>query len=120
MTRIQVLLLAAFVLAPLFSLLMRAVRSRLESEAPRDLGPEAPSIPVRARTRRAPTADPGVGPRDTSRGGAGGMVARGTVATSAAPPGRAPSRLGSHWEARRGVVLMTILGPCRALEAPEA
>jgi hypothetical protein len=31
---------------------------------------------------------------------------------------RARSHLGSLQEVRRGIVLMTILGPCRALESP--
>jgi hypothetical protein len=120
MTRIQVLLLAAFVLAPLFSLLMRAVKRRLEGEAPRGLGPEAPSIPVRAGTSPAPTAGSGAVPRATSRGRAGGMVASGMVATSAAAGGQVPFSLGRHGEVRRGIVLMTVLGTCRALEAPGA
>lgn len=113
MTRAQVLIFAALVLAPLFGLLMRAVQRRLEGEAPRDLGPDAPSVSAPAQT--PPATGAGAGPRDT-RGSATGMV----VATPAAAGGRAPSRPGSHREVRRGIVLMTILGPCRALELPGA
>jgi hypothetical protein len=111
MTRAQGLLFAALVLAPLFSLLMRAVKRRLEGEAPRDRGPDAASVAAPART---PPPAAGAGPRDTPRGAAGMVVA------SAAAGGRAPSRLGSHREVRRAVVLMTVLGPCRALEPPGA
>jgi hypothetical protein len=111
MTRVQILLFAALVLTPLFSLLMRAVQRRLAGEAPRALGPEAPSVPAPARTLPAPATGAVAGPRDTLRGRATGMVV-----TSAAAGGRAPSRLGSHREVRRGIVLLTVLGPCRALE----
>jgi hypothetical protein len=32
---------------------------------------------------------------------------------------RVPRRFGSRRDIRRGIVLMTILGPCRALEPPD-
>ena len=115
MTRVQVLLFAALVLAPLFSVLVRAVKRRLEGKAPRELGPEAPGVPAPARTPPALATRAGAGPRDTPR-----RRATETVVTSATASGRASSRLGSHQEVRRGIVLMTILGPCRALEPPGA
>jgi hypothetical protein len=44
------------------------------------------------------------------------------VPLSETPPGvtrrRARTRVGSLRDVRRGIVLMTILGPCRALESP--
>jgi len=94
---------------------MRAVKRRLEGEARRDLGPEAPSVPAPVRMPTAPATGAGARPRDTSRGRATGMVV-----TSAAAGGRALQRLGSAREVRRGIVLMTVLGPCRALEPPGA
>lgn len=117
MTRVQVLLFVALVLAPLVGLLMRAVQRRLEGEAPRDLGPEAPRVPAPARTPPVPAraTGAGAGPRHTPRGRATEMMV-----TSPAASGRAPSRLASHREVRRGIVLMTVLGPCRALEPPGA
>jgi hypothetical protein len=115
MTRVQMFLFAALVLAPLFSLLMRAVQRRLDDQVPRAPGPEAPSLPAPVRTLPAPATGAVAGPCDTPRGRATGMVV-----TSAAPGGRAPSRLGSHREVRRGIVLITVLGPCRALEPPGA
>ena len=112
MTRAQILLFAILVLAPLFSLLMRVVKRRLESEAPRDRA--APSVPAPVRVL-APATGAAARPRDTSRGRATGMVV-----TSATAGGRAVARLGSPREVRRGIVLMTVLGPCRALEPPGA
>ena len=115
MTRVQVLLFAAFVLAPLFSLVMRAAKRRLEGEAPRGLGPEAPGVAAPARTPPPPATGAKAEPRGTAHGGASG-----TVMAPVALSGRAASRLGRHREVRRGIVLMTVLGPCRALETPEA
>ncbi len=114
MTRVQVLLFAALVLAPLFSVLVRAVRRRLEGEAPRDLGP-APSVVPRVRTPPLPALATAPGSRATPRGAALGVA----VAPAAADE-RAPSRLRGRREVRRGIVLMTVLGPCRALEPPGA
>jgi hypothetical protein len=111
MTRVQVLFLVSLVLAPLFSLLMRAVKRRLEGEAPRDLGPQPASVPAPARTPPAPAIGRGAGPRDIPR-----ARATGEVVTSTPASGQAPSGPGARAEVRRGIVLMTILGPCRALE----
>jgi hypothetical protein len=115
MTRLQILFLVALVLAPLVSLLMRAVKGRLEGEAAREPGPEAPSGPAFVRTPAAPLTEAGAGPGDTPHGRATEMV----VASPAAGV-RMPTRRGSHRDVRRGIVLMTILGPCRALESPGA
>jgi len=41
-----------------------------------------------------------------------------TVVPPVATRRRASSPLGSLQEVRRGIVLMTLLGPCRALESP--
>ncbi len=115
MTRVQVLLFAALVLAPLLNLLMRAVKRRFESNARRGLGLEAPSVPTPVRMPPAPATGAGARPRDMSRGRTTGMVV-----TSAGAGGRGLSRLGSAREVRRGIVLMAVLGPCRALEPPGA
>lgn len=115
MTRAQVLLFAALVLAPLFSLLMRTVKRRLEGNARQGLGGEAPSVPAPVRIPTAPATRAAARPRDPSRGKATGMVV-----TSAAAGSRALPRLSSAREVRRGIVLMTVLGPCRALEPPGA
>jgi len=111
MTRLQVLLFAALVLAPLLSLVMRVVKRRLAGEAPRAAGPQAPSVPIPSPPLRVSVPRAGAGPGETPRG-----RATGTVVASGTTAGRAPSRLGSQWEVRRGIVVMTVLGPCRALE----
>jgi hypothetical protein len=115
MTRVQLLLFAVLVLAPLFSFLMRAIKRRLDAEAARDVAREAPSVPVPARSLAVPPIEAGHRPRDTPR-----RLATGMVVTSAAAGGRAPVLLESHAGVRRGIVLMTVLGPCRALEPPGA
>jgi hypothetical protein len=115
MTRAQVLLFAALVLAPLVSLLMRAAKRRFGGEAPRDLESDALSVPAPVRMPPVPATGAGARPRDLSRGRATGMVL-----TSAVAGGRGLSRLGSAREVRRGIVLLTVLGPCRALEPPSA
>lgn len=115
MTRVQILFMVALVLAPLLSLLMRAVKRRLEGGARRDGWSEAPSVPASPRTPPVPAIGAGARPRGTPAGRATGVAA-----TSVAAGGRAPSGLGTHREVRRGIVLMTVLGTCRALEPPGA
>jgi hypothetical protein len=114
MTRTQVLLIAAFVLAPLFSVLVRAIRRRLEGQGRRTVEPEAPSVVLRVKPPPLALAT-APGSRATPR-----VTVLGVAAAPAVPDGRTPSRLTGQRQVRRGVVLMTILGPCRALEPPGA
>jgi hypothetical protein len=109
MTRAQILLLAALVLAPLFSLLWRAVMRRLEGDRSRDLESGAQSRPALVLSPPAPAAAPAVHTRATPRSSGTGIG----VETRAVP-----GHWGSHGEMRRGLVLMAILGPCRALDPP--
>jgi hypothetical protein len=111
MTRTQVLLFAALVLAPLFSVLMRAIMRYLEGDRPRDLEPGARNAPVPVRSPPAPAPAPAFHVRDTPRG---------RVTETASEPGATHGRLGSHGDVRRGLMLMAILGPCRALDPPGA
>jgi hypothetical protein len=81
---------------------------------PATIEPEAPeALPPRVRIPSPPLASAFGGPRE-------GPV--GAPAPAAVPPvairrqARAP--VGSLRDVRRGIVLMTILGPCRALEPP--
>ncbi len=107
MMRLPLLLLALFLVVWLLSLFLHSLRKRGQSEARWAGAPQAP--PVRPRK---PTPLP---PRV--------MAPRTPPVPAVAPLGvlhqRPPSRLGSPREVRRGMVLMTILGPCRALEPPE-
>ena len=108
----QLLVLALFVLAALAQLLYARFRRGRGDEAAgtnrsgardRIPGPSAEPAPIPGRPP---------GPR-TDR-------ARGPRPTPAAPAGTRPimrSRLGTLQDVRRGIVLMTVLGPCRALEA---
>jgi hypothetical protein len=111
MTRTQVLLVAALVLAPLFSVLIRGVMRYLEANRPGGLEPRARSAPAPGPSPQAPLPAPVLHARDTPRGGELESVAETRVI---------PGRLGSHRDVRRGLVLMAILGPCRALEPPGA
>jgi hypothetical protein len=109
----QVLLLVVFLLVPLLNLLFTLWRRRRRAGTTgRQLEPvmqEAPAQPTPLRSVQA--ARVGVSGdrprRETSR------------VPAEVPPGaprlKVSARLGPR-DARRGVVLMAILGPCRALE----
>jgi len=111
MTRTQLILLAGMVLALLISFLRRLRQGRIERDAPhrRESDVSERSRPTRQRT-------PVVTPRRSPA----------VLDTTSAPPARprvgtrlrgcAP--LGGVRQVRHGIVLMTILGPCRALEPP--
>jgi hypothetical protein len=105
--RSQYLLPAVFLVAWLLSLFLSYLRQRSQSEAQREIDRKA--LPVLPRESAPPL------PRV--------MASRASPLPVVTPlvdrPQHAPSRLGSPREVRRGMVLMTILGPCRALEPPE-
>ena len=110
----QLLLIALLVLATLAQLLYRRVM-----QGPRDevAGPERAA----ARDRiPGPSAEPAPIPRRPP--GPRTDRARGPRPTLAAPVEPRPilrARLGTLQDVRRGIVLMTVLGPCRALEPPD-
>ena len=89
------------------------IRTRLEGKAPATIEPEAPEAPPRVRIPSPPLASAPIEPREGPMG---------APLPAAAPPAtirrqtRAP--VGNLRDVRRGIVLMTILGPCRALEPP--
>ncbi|MGE0866031.1 MAG: hypothetical protein AB7P34_19185 [Vicinamibacterales bacterium] len=112
----SLLLLALFLLLPLVEQLVKFVRRRAEA-APAASGP--PPAPVMAgpppveETARRPLR---VGPRPSAP-----LPTSRPLAPPAVPPPGAPRRGAKRWlhsrtGLRRAVVLMTILGPCRALE----
>jgi hypothetical protein len=111
MTRSQALLVAALVLAPLFTVLMRAVMRYLEGDRPRGPEPRARSVPAPVVLPPAPAPALAFPTRATLRG---------SVAGTGAETRALPRRWGIHEEARRGLVLMAILGPCHALDPPDA
>jgi hypothetical protein len=110
----QVLLLIAFMLLPLFKSFLQRVRRAAESARPAD----EPATDTLARAQTTPKSAP-----PTSR------VSRNKVHASQAPTVATPlsggrfskrSLLGNTRDVRRGIILMTILGPCRASDSPES
>ncbi|MEX0805169.1 MAG: hypothetical protein WD688_17880 [Candidatus Binatia bacterium] len=110
----QILLVIIFILAPLMSFILQRVNGRLANQLPR----QEPEEPMRRQSRVVLTAAPPAAP---------------SLASTRAPRARVPtisvsrsqrrfsktSLLGSPRDLRRGIVIMTILGPCRANEPPE-
>lgn len=114
MTRTQLLflLLIAFVL--LLNFVTRALRRRVVRAAPRSSESKVSEIP-----RGAQRPPPATTPRRSSEAPRAPRTAPLPVAVRPArPQPRARAPLGGLRAVRRGVVLMTILGPCRALEPP--
>jgi hypothetical protein len=109
----QLLLLAIFLLVPLLNLTARWLRRRLARHAPPSREAEAVAeqagAPPPPRSRRG-TAGPGPPPEQPRR--------RPPPAPPAPGPRRRPGALGGPRGLRRAIVMMTILGPCRALEPP--
>jgi hypothetical protein len=109
---LEPLLFPALLVLAAFALLYARFRGRRGDEAAspdrsevrdRIPGPSAGAAPVRGRPP---------GPRaDRSRG------SRPAPAASAGTRPVVHARLGTLGDVRRGIVLMTLLGPCRALEA---
>jgi hypothetical protein len=112
MTREQLLILVVVASILLINFAARMLRRRRESAMLRESEPEAPQIPPRAHRLPPPVVQP-------RRAGEG---AHGAPLPLAVPPSAARQRvrssLGSLRQVRRGIVLMTVLGPCRALEPP--
>jgi hypothetical protein len=114
MTRQQLFLLLGLGVALLLNLLARGLRRWGTGDAPRGAAPEAPPGPARGRRPPPPVVEPrraGEGPSAASSRPAGPPV-------DARRRTRAP--LGGRRAVRRGIVLMTVLGPCRALEPPDS
>jgi hypothetical protein len=122
----QLILVAVFILAGLFDLFVRGRKGRARRDAPPQDDEELPFVEE----------------DDTGLEEPGRIEPRPPLAAPErdAPPARAPARApepprppqprdrphrrrGRHWpmdrtDARRGIVLMTVLGPPRGLEAP--
>ena len=113
MTLEQILVVAVLVLAPLLNVLVRVLRRRFAGPAPPESGPEAPEAPARVRMVSSALG--------AQRGQAGGIppsVPQPPLTEVLRPRRRPKVRIGSAREARRGIVLMAVLGPCRGLEPP--
>jgi hypothetical protein len=110
----QILLLALFLIVALASWLARWLKSRLEARPPAET---TPPTGVAGRPRQGRPRDVMLIPtpptlRDT----------RPRAPAASVPPRRRPPRprFGRPSDLRRAIVLMAVLGPCRALERGEA
>jgi hypothetical protein len=120
----QLIFIAVFVLVALFNLIRQARRQRRPEGETADGPPpveEERAPPPRRVVIAPPVPRPAGAPqvRFTGREYRPAAVARPAPARAARRgPGR---RLFSHrGDARRGIVLITVLGPCRGLESPSA
>jgi hypothetical protein len=113
MTRAQLFILVMVALVLLINLLARVLRRWVKGDTPRGIEPEAPQIPPRGHRPPPPVVEP----RRAREGPYSAPLPR--AVPPAAARQRAHSRLGSPRAVRRGIVLMTVLGPCRALEPPD-
>ncbi|HSE91882.1 MAG TPA: hypothetical protein VLF19_01145 [Methylomirabilota bacterium] len=105
----QILLLALFVVGALASQLARWLKARRPAEAEPAEGVEA--LPPRARPRQVTPVPVETSPLPDVR-----LLAP----APPSPPRRPPrSRLGRPSDLRGAIVLMAVLGPCRALEHEE-
>jgi hypothetical protein len=107
----QLLFLVLFLLVLLVSSVLVEVLKRQQRIAQPEGEPEAPVLfskaPLRPSPPLASPPTPRAGPCSTP-------------VSETPPPSvtRRRARVGSLRDVRRGIVLMTILGPCRALESP--
>ena len=111
----QIVFMVGFIVLLLIRFLRQRARRRPESREPDQMVPEASAVPLRPLTQAHP------GPQSTAR------ASHGRVHESRA---NTPLGLGeSHFirkallenphDARRGIILMTLLGHCRAFDPPE-
>jgi hypothetical protein len=108
----QLVILTIFLLVPLLNFLFTLWRRRREGARAGQLEPVAPETPAQATLPRSIAA--------AQAGVSGDRPRREIPRVPAETPPGAPrlevsARLGPR-DARRGVVLMAILGPCRAFE----
>jgi hypothetical protein len=106
----QVLLLFFFIVLPLINFLLQRVRKRRDHRIPQ----EKPVEQILRQAQTTPT------PRPTPR--AAGDRVHGSPARTVTPLANdrvtRRSLLGTTRDVRRGIVIMTLLGPCRAFDPP--
>jgi hypothetical protein len=106
----QLLVLIAFILFPLLNLVLRRMQRRFEEQPPS----EPPPQPAPRTYEMTPRLDVVASSREQARPPA-----------VAEPPSRKSqsanrSLFGNRRELRRAIILMTVLGPCRAADSPTA
>jgi hypothetical protein len=112
MTGEQLFILMMFGLVLLINLIARLLRRWIGREAPREVEPERIPIPPDRRRQPSPAVPQRRAPTRELR------ATLPSALTASAPRRRRHWPLRSRREVRRAIVLMTILGPCRALEPP--
>jgi len=112
MTRQQLLILVATALVLLINFVTRLLKRRVGRETP-----QRPESGVSEMPRPARRSPPVVAPRRLPAVPDTMQLPRAVRQIAPRPHGRAP--LGGLRAVRHGIVLMTILGPCRALEPPD-
>jgi len=107
----QILLLLFFIVLPLVNFLLQRVRKRREHRSPQEkpVEPIATQLQTSRSPRLARRADRGQAPTSPAR----------PVAPLAHNRFTKRSLLGSPRDVRRGIVIMTLLGPCRAFDPPD-
>jgi hypothetical protein len=107
----QILILIAFILFPLINWLFQRMQRRLDSQAPRQPPPQpAP------RTYAKPT------PMEVIASSSARVPAPDKRESPAPPAGRLRKKrfFTSRRDLRRAFILMTVLGPCRAVDSADA
>jgi len=110
----QILLVIIFILAPLLNFILQRVKGRLANQLPR----QEPKEPMRRQSRIVPTAAPPPAPNPADTRAPRSRVPAISVFRSQRRSSKT-SLLGSPRDLRRGIIIMTILGPCRANEPPD-
>ena len=108
----QILLLIVFILVPLILFVMRRVRRRLEDQIPEE--ESVTQIRRQAQATPAPLPTP-----PASRNRARELQAPIVLTPLARSHFTKSSLLGTPRDVRRGIILMTLLGPCRAFDPPD-
>jgi hypothetical protein len=106
----QILLLLLFILAPLLNFLLQRARKRRHHPIPQEKS-------VEQMFHQAQTTLPRPTPR-----AAGDRVHRSPARTGTPPASNRLTKrplLGTTRDVRRAIVIMTLLGPCRAFDPPE-
>ncbi len=119
----QLIFIAVFVLIALFNLIRQARSQRRPESQTADGPPPVEEEPVPRPPRRVVMAPPVPAPAGEPRARHPGRDYRPAQVERAAPA--RPVRRGhdrrlfaSREDVRRGIVLITVLGPCRGLESP--
>jgi len=108
----QILLLIIFIVVPLIKFVMQRVRRPLEDQIPQE-----ESVTQIRRQAQATPAPPPTPP--ASRNRARELQAPIVLTPLARSHFTKSSLLGTPRDVRRGIILMTLLGPCRAFDPPD-